>query len=289
MARQLKLNLGGIVFSLESNGGPDLTVSPDCKAFLTSEGEPDVVLRASFGVLPAVALEEEVFHTDGLWSLYRSQGKLVFHFWSRDLESTPHKLAVIEPDFGAGDIYTRIRESEQEGCFNPLNYPLDELLVLSVLSRDRGMVVHACAVDYRGQGWLFLGTSGAGKTTLANLWREESGVTLLSDDRVIIRDMGDSYRIYGTPWHGTAGIALPQSVPLSRIFFLAHDHENRLTPVQHADAASRILVRCFPTFWDAEGMNYTLGLCERLSARIPSHELGFVPDKRVIEMLKSLA
>jgi len=98
--------------------------------------------------------------------------------------------------------------------------------------------------------------------------------------------MGDSYRIYGTPWHGNAEIASPLSTPLSSIFFLAHDHENRLIPVQGADAASQLLVRSFPTFWDAEGMKYTLGLCQRLSTRVPCYELGFIPDKGVIDILK---
>jgi hypothetical protein len=257
---------------------------------LVSEGEPDIALGAEFGAVPPLELEEEVFHTGGVWGLCRSRGKLVLHFCARELESTPYKVAVMEPDFRAGTIRSRVKESGQENCFNPLNYPLDELLVINLLSRGgRGMLVHACAVDYQGQGWLFPGTSGAGKTTLTELWRGEPGVTLLSDDRIIIRDMGDSYRIYGTPWHGNAEIASPLSAPLSGIFFLAHDHENRLTPVKRADAASRLLVRSFPTFWDAEGMRYTLGLCERISARVSCYELGFVPDKRVIGILRCLA
>ncbi len=111
-------------------------------------------------------------------------------------------------------------------------------------------------------------------------------MTILSDDRIIIRDVDDGYQIYGTPWHGDAKVASPQSVPLSRILFLAHDRENRLTPLEHIDATSRLLVRCFPTFWDAEGMQYTMGLSDRIVAEIPCHELGFVPDKRVIELLK---
>jgi hypothetical protein len=151
------------------------------------------------------------------------------------------------------------------------------------------MLVHACAVDYRGQGWLFLGTSGAGKTTLSHLWKEEAGVTILSDDRIIIRETENGYRIYGTPWHGNAEIVSPLSVPLSRIFFLVHDRENRITPVLGADAASRLLVRSFPTFWGSDGMRYTLELCGRLSSYVPCYELGFVPDNRVIDILKNLA
>jgi len=48
------------------------------------------------------------------------------------------------------------------------------------------------------------------------------------------------------------------------------------------------LVRSFPTFWDGEGMRYTLDLCERLSIRVPCYELGFVPDQRIINTLKDL-
>ena len=286
-SQQFKLALGGIVFSVVTNDGLGLTVPPSHKAFLVSEGEPDITLRAEFGTVPSLEMEE-VFRTRGLWGLYRSKDKWVLHFCAWELETTPYKVAIMEPDFRAGTICSRSKESRQNNCFNPLNYPLDELLTINFLSRGRGMLVHACAVEYRGQGWLFLGASGAGKTTLSGLWEGEPGVTLLSDDRIIIRETGDGYRIYGTPWHGSVEIASPSSAPLSRIFFLVHDHENRLTRIQGADVASRLLVRSFPTFWDGEGMSYTLDLCERLSTRVPCYELGFLPDKRVISMLKNL-
>jgi len=288
-AHRLKLSLGGIVFSLITDGDLGLTVPPVHNAFLVSEGEPDITLRAEFGAVPPLELEEELFRTGGVWGLYRSSDKLVLHFCARELETTPYKIAIMEPGLHAGTIYSRSKESKQNNCFNPLNYPLDELLVLSILSKGMGMLVHACAVEYRGQGWLFPGTSGAGKTTLSNLWKEEPGVTILSDDRIIIRETEDGYRIYGTPWHGNAEIASPLSAPLSGIFFLVHDHENRMTPVQGADVASRLLVRSFPTFWDSDGMRYTLELCERLNTRIPCYELGFVPDNSVIDILKNLA
>lgn len=271
--------IGGIVFSLVSDSDLSLTVPPANKAFLISDGVPDIALQAKFGAIPSLELEDELFHTNGAWQLYRSKDKLVLYFCTGEIERTPYKVAIMEPDFSTGVIHSRLKESLQENYFDPLNYPLDELLVINFLSRKKGMLVHACGVDYHGQGLLFLGTSGAGKTTLAELFRGEPGITILSDDRIIIRDMGDSYRIYGTPWHGDANIALPMSAPLNRILFLAHDNENRLTEIHHTDAISRLLVCSFPTFWDADGMGYTLELCERLSARVPCYELGFVRQR----------
>ncbi|MDP3879111.1 MAG: hypothetical protein Q8Q07_02235 [Dehalococcoidales bacterium] len=284
--QRLNLSLGGIIFSLVSNCSPDLTLSYNHEAFVVSGGEPDVLLQAEYGSVPDLEFEDALFQTNGVWRLFKSGGKLVYYFHAWELDDTPYKIAVMEPDFQAGTIYSRATESKKDKCFSPLNYPLDELLIAGRLSRGNGILVHACGVECRGRGLLFLGTSGAGKTTLSRLWDGESGITIFSDDRIIVRDMGDSYQMYGTPWHGDAEIASPLSVPLESIFFLVHDQKNRLTPVQPVDAASRILVRSFPTFWDAGGMDYTLGLCERLSSKVPCFELGFLPDKRVIDLLR---
>jgi hypothetical protein len=284
--QKLNLSLGGIIFSVISDSSLRLTVPQSHRNFLVPDAEAEIKLTAKFGDVPSLKMDERLFQTRGPWGLYRSGGKPVLHFSARDIEDTPYKLCVMEPDWSTGTIYTRIPETEQAGCFDPLNYPLDEVLLVNLMSRGRGMLVHAAAVEYGGKGWLFLGTSGAGKSTLSELWRDEPDVTLLSDDRIVIRDMGNSYRIYGTPWHGSARVKSPLGVPLESIFFIVHDRENKVTPVQPLDAASRLLVRAFPTFWDGEGMSYTLGLCQRLSTETPCYELGFVPDKNVIDMLK---
>jgi hypothetical protein len=285
--QKYKISLGGIIFSVISECSLGLTLPTPNRAFMVSEGSPEVILKARFGAVPSLEMEEELFKTDGVWGLYRSGDKQVLHFCAYEMESIPYKLAVMESDFTAGTIYTRSKESGNENCFDPLNYPLDEVLIVNLMSRGRGMLVHAAAVEYHGQGWLFLGTSGAGKTTLSRLWQQEPDAKLLSDDRIIIRNKGEHYYIYGTPWHGNAEIASPLSTQLKAIFFLAHDNKNRLTPVRSMDAASRMLVRTFPTFWDAKGMQYTLELSERLCTRTPCFELGFIPDMRVIELLKS--
>ena len=160
-----------------------------------SDAEPDIDLRAEFGAIPPLELEEELFRTRGVWRLYRSGDKKVLHFCDWEVTTKPQKVAIMEPDFHAGTIYSRIRGSGQRDKFAPLYYPLDEILIVNFLSRGKGVLVHACAVEYGGQGWLFLGTSGAGKSTLSNLWEKESGATLLSDDRIIIRETESGYRL----------------------------------------------------------------------------------------------
>src|SRR5207237_1133299 len=71
---------------------------------------------------------------------------------------------------------------------SPLEYPLDELLITNWLSCGRGVEVHACGlVDRESGGHLFLGHSGAGKSTTTLLWKKLRDVRVLSDDRIILR------------------------------------------------------------------------------------------------------
>ena len=91
-----------------------MTVPQTHKAFLLTEGEPDITIDAEFGTVPPAELGEVVFRTNGVWGLYRGKDKLIFHFLAREIVSTPYKLAIIEPDFSSGIIYSRITESGQK-------------------------------------------------------------------------------------------------------------------------------------------------------------------------------
>ena len=91
------------------------------------------------------------------------------------------------------------------------------------LSRGEGVEVHAVGIsDEQGRGHLFLGHSGAGKSTTARLWIDRPGVRILSDDRIILRVREGRIWMYGTPWHGDAGIASPDCAPLDEIYLLEH-------------------------------------------------------------------
>ena len=72
--------------------------------------------------------------------------------------------------------------------------------MINLLGDGRGLVVHGCGMfDGSDEAYLFVGQSGAGKTTMARLWHAEPGVLILSDDRVILRSEPDGVWMYGTP------------------------------------------------------------------------------------------
>lgn len=255
--------------------------------FVTSDPS-DATLHVHWGHLPDLKLREKLFDSGSVWSLYRDQGRWVISLRSPVLGSGPYQLAIYKPDFCAGDTYVRTNRSEHRQLPFPLGHPLSEVWMVNLLARGRGVLFHACGVSRYGLGYIFAGVSGAGKSTLATLWEGQEGVTLLSDDRVIIRKRNGRFWIYGTPWHGDARAASPEAVPLERIFIIQHADENRAIPLKPSDAASRLLVRSFPTFWAPEGMAFTLEFLGELSQAVPCYELGFVPDESVLDFVRCL-
>lgn len=67
-----------------------------------------------------------------------------------------------------------------------------------------GFMLHSAAVVRDGKAVLFMGKSGTGKSTHAQLWlREFAGTSLLNDDNPVVRVSADgTVTVYGSPWSG---------------------------------------------------------------------------------------
>lgn len=223
----LRLGIGGIVISVTSDGSNlDFEANDDRRPFVTS-GRPEVILQVHCGTLPEYKLGKTLFDTGVAWNLHQSNGRYVL----KDCCT----VAILGSDFKSGNIY--IEPQEWAGRF-PLGSRLNELLVINLLAKGRGIMVHACGVKDNRRGLLFVGTSQAGKSTMANLWKNREDVIILSDDRIIIRKVGGRFQIYGTPWHGNANVCSPERTPLEKIFFLRHAKQNSIKKIESLEAAS---------------------------------------------------
>jgi len=130
-----------------------------------------------------------------------------------------------------------------------------------------------------------VGPSGAGKSTLARLWLAHRDGMLLNDDQTVVRRMGSRFTVYGTPWGGGVDQVSPRGAPLRAIFFLHHAPRNAVTPARPADAACRLLVQSFPSFYDPAGMAFSLGFLGELAKEVPCYDLDFVPDGGAVELI----
>jgi len=285
--RPFTVSIAGTAFSFLLDRGLSSPGFDNGGSEFPEDSGEKVSLRVHGGPAPEMETKEKIFDSGQTWSLYRSSGKVVLQNDTLEPGSNPDRFVLLEPDLRSGDVYLADGALDEKIFQDPLGYPLNQVLMILLLSTGQGMLLHACGIEDHGEGYLFLGNSTHGKSTMASLWFQNHA-TVLNDDRVIIRDQDESLWMYGTPWHGDFRAFSTKGLPVSKIFFLRHGQTNSATPKKGAEAVSMILARSFPPFWDKGGMSHTMDLCHRLVNEIPCFELHFKPDETIVDFVRRL-
>lgn len=278
---------------------------PAVRRFLTSPATTDVDLTVRAVERIPRAEGEVVFDSGSVWRLLRVGGRTsrppgggrdvrppdgdawLIECSSELIDAEPYKAARFNEDFTRGEIL--LAPAALPLHVSPLDYPLDELLIANLLGHGRGVELHACGViDRDGRGHVFAGVSGAGKTTNARFW-ESTASAVVSDDRVIVRELDGELWMFGTPWHGEADLASPEGARIAGVYLIVQAEANSIHELEHATAVARLLSCSFPPFYDADAMDYTVGLLDRLAQRVPVRELRFTPDASVVELVRAEA
>jgi hypothetical protein len=276
------LQLGGITIALHFlDARIRCEWSEPVRRFLVEPTAADVDLDVHMAAAPLPSGGELIFDSDAVWRMFRDDSGYRIECRSPLFGEEPYKVAIFDPSFTRGTILLR----DDLDLIQPLEYPLDEVLVANLLGRGRGVELHSCGViDTQGRGHLFVGVSGAGKTTTARLW-EAAGANIVSDDRVIVRELDGVMHMYGTPWHGEAELAIATSVPLAGVYLLTQAPDNALQSLSHAEAVARLFRCTFPMFHDADALDFTLSFLAKLAAAVPVRELQFVRDGSAVELV----
>jgi hypothetical protein len=257
--------------------------------------QPDIRLSVFANTdYPPVDLGSEIFAArhvpeqhEPSWSLHRqADGRWALVVNVDSVSAFRQRVALLEPDWSHGDLILYPREFPSLSF--PLLAPLDRVLVLNLLTRRRGIMLHACGIDDGGQGIVFAGPSDAGKTTLARLWNKVPGVKVLGDETLVLREVGGEYRVYGTPWPGEAGLADLGGVPLRRLFFVQHADRNGVRTLSRSLKVRKLLAQTVLLPYDREGSERIIDFCISLAETVPGGELGFVPDNSIADFVRGI-
>jgi hypothetical protein len=116
-----------------------------------------------------------------------------------------------------------------------------------------GLMLHASAVQHGGWGYVFTGTSGAGKSTIVKLLQQDACATSLGDEVTVVMASGRGVTVHSTPFGGELEPVSPASAPLRRLYLL--DPRGTL-PENAAQRSARVLrnalvMKCQPHLADA--------------------------------------
>lgn len=290
--RNYNLNIAGYNIRFDSGeDGPDLEPSIKFLRNICGDNSRDILIRVHSGKysLPENAIR--VFHAPFVEEINGIPVRHKANFWSiwkYDKDLFIKSVFPLCPDDRNALMQFSLEKKEwdlwidcKDKPVDPLEYPLDGLILyyLTVISGD--IMIHASGVKYEGKGYLFSGVSGKGKTTIAGLW-ESSGATVIHDDRLIIRKSDPGYTIYNTPIYNND---VPDESPLHRLYLIDHGSSNSLVPIKGAVAASLVMSNCIQHNWGHEIIAGLLGSVSFMCETVPVIKLHFVPEMGIVNYI----
>jgi hypothetical protein len=289
--RSYNLNIAGYNIRLESSDdGPDLVPSRRFRMNIVQEPEYDVCIRVHHGSMKPDEEAERLFvapyvveingykinRSDYFWSVYKQNGDLLL---ITNFPDSPSKKAMLKFSLGLREWDLWI---ENAGCeTDPLEYPLDGLVLYYLTAINADIMLHASGIYYNGHGYVFSGVSGRGKTTMAAIW-DNIGAQVIHDDRLIIRNIDGMFRMYNTPLYQND---IPRNSPVTKIFLIGHGDENIMTPLREASSVSQVIANCIQHNYNPDMIARFLGSVSLMCSKIPVATLTFKSDRSIIEYI----
>jgi hypothetical protein len=295
MAHLINMEIAGINFTVTCNNsiilrGPGPAYQPFLEEVNKNPRVVDIHIRLELEGIPDTENLTKIFESDLTWTMLLDGDTYLLTFSPPGLVSEPIWLARIDRDFTKATVYCSeklvSRRNGSPVLSNPVSYPLDQILLMYILARRQGALIHAAGIDINGRCYIFPGKSGAGKSTITRQFAALGDTALLSDDRIVVRKIDGGFKAFGTPWPGEAGIALNKSEPLASIFFINHGSANRIKEITPQEALARLLPVTSIPWYDREVMDKILTFCEDLISSVPIYELDFRPSIEVVDVFE---
>ena len=135
------------------------------------------------------------------------------------------------------------------------------------------LLLHAAVLEYNGEGYAFLGRSGAGKSTHTGLWLKYlDGSKIVNGDKPILEKTEQGFVAYGTPWMGKERFGYNGKVLLKALCFIEQAKENEIVQLSPAQASKLMFTQILmPT--DEQDAISTLEMLDALVSNTPVYLL----------------
>jgi hypothetical protein len=249
------------------------------------------VRRESQKRLPEIGGVKKLLAIPKFWSLYKNNSRYIMEIF-QPARNELLGLSLIDNDFKNIEFFPmepdkRGKRVADRWILAFLIQPLVKYLLVNILAKQGGCLVHGAGVKINNRGILFTGRSGSGKTTLGKIFRRHNGITVLTDESVAIIKKNDGFYIQGTPWPGGGRIAEPYGAPLKKIFFIRHGKDNLIKPVDSTLAFKKILSQSIVYAWDKNLIASTMSFIKELINKVEYFDLQFVNDAKIVAFIRN--
>ncbi|MBU4232784.1 MAG: radical SAM protein [Desulfobacterales bacterium] len=281
--------IAGITLQVEADLPiTDRTFSEKFRQFEVQEAGCDTIsIRHHFDLpnLDKTDLGQIVRH-EIPWRIYRKGDSWIYLGTAPGDSFNP--VAVFNRDHTRARIYHKDNSQFSQGNLQSLSLlGTDQIVLTRVLADRQGCIFHSSGAVLDGQGLLFVGHSGAGKSTTVKMFQGKGEI--LCDDRNIVRRWPEGFRMHGTWSHGEVPLISAASAPLSAIFFPHKSTDNNLKLLENRKEIIGYLLSCLikslvsPSWWDK-----MLALIGVLAREIPCYAMEFDMSGKIVAELEKL-
>lgn len=169
----------------------------------------------------------------------------------------------------------------------PTLWQVLNLLPFSNLLLEQGtLTMHASFICHGGEGILFSGPSGIGKSTQADLWQQYRGAQVINGDRVLITPGDNGTMVASHYLSGTSGVCNNVTSPLKAIVMLEQAGENAIRPTSALQILRLVMGQIDYTVSDREQLVKVSGLVEKMLQNTTVCRYGCRIDENAVEILE---
>jgi len=269
----------------------DSNFDPKFKCFEADGPSEDMIIMNHHFFIPDLNdqdLGKEVIRNVP-WAVYRKDDSWIYTLIS-DSPDNIYQMAIFNNEHNKADIYNereRAKRMLKSGIASLSMFPTDQLFLVQALANRDACLMHSAGVSLDNNGFIFVGHSEAGKSTMVKMLRDKAKI--LCDDRTIIRKWADEFRVHGTWSHGEVPDVSAGSAPLKAILFLEKSEKNYLTPIDNKnEAIKRILTYMIKSLEDSDWWDKSLSIIEEIAYSVPCYMLHFDKSGHVIDLLEKI-
>jgi len=283
----LTFKIGGIILSIKSDFAlKEKTFASKFELFRCRDEENNRVTIHHHCGLPKIRNWGEEIYQRAPWVIYKTPSSYIYKMF---VEGNDQSLlvAIFNKDHSEGHIYkgkVYVKAFKKGNLTSLLCFPTDQILFARLLADRGGIILHGSGLIFKEKGFLFVGHSDAGKTTLVKIFHHHAKI--LNDDRMIVRKEDGSFYLYGTPWHGDLSLVAPDRVPLKAILFLNQARENKVEKAEGLEAFKRLYGCTIKALVTERWTKKALDICQALSREVSCYHLYFDKTEGVISTIE---
>lgn len=164
-----------------------------------------------------------------------------------------------------------------------MEYLLSQYAISYIMSKNNALILHGSSFIYQGMGIILSAKSGTGKSTHSRLWQKYEDITIINDDKNILKIEDGDIICYGSLWSGKHQLDNNVSKKLYAIVFLYQNKENVILKLNPIEAFKKLMGQLIlPT---KENQDLWNQIMDKLLA-LPIYSLGCNMEKEAYLTLK---